>query len=394
MRIGFLLLDLGGASRVGFGSGGLANAEQQRQIFDAYVAEWNDRGGINGRRIVPVYAAFDPLSNDSKHAACLALTEDTPTFAVVDGSGGFYGASVLCFTEAHKTPLFTGAGLNATSAEIQRRSEGRLFGLSMSGPRMLANAARIWHEQGILKDKTIGILDWDELGNPETVDEGLIATLEDLGHSVEERIVLAADPGTAAGQIPLAVQQMRTAGVDLVVNATQGLYMAQFSQAADSQGYRPSYVASDWALNGTDFTAQNNSPGYDGTPLVTVFRGNDIGRLPISEPERRCEEIYRKRIGPPPPRDPANPNAWVGFAVRCAVLEYFVLGARAAGEDLTHATLATGMESLGSLEVALFTPGAFRPGKPDLADNYFLQRWTFSCRCYRVVSGPHPAPLR
>src|SRR5204863_8645869 len=102
--LGVLILELGGASRVGFQGGGLANADEQQRIFQAYVDDWNSVGGINGRKIVPVYARFDPLSNDSKQAACLALTEDAKVFAVLDPSG-FSGAAVLCLTEAPHTPL-------------------------------------------------------------------------------------------------------------------------------------------------------------------------------------------------------------------------------------------------------------------------------------------------
>lgn len=392
VRIGVLLLDLGGASAVGFGAPGLPSPEGQRRIWEGYLAEWNAGGGINGRKIEAVYRNFDPLSAASRQAACLALTEDGKAFAVFDPTGGFNGGDILCFTERFKTTFIGGGVFNNTSEEVHRRSGNRLFGLSMRGPRMLRNAALVWNQLGLLKGKTIGVLDWGVLGNPQTVDIGLLTTLEELGYSVKHRVVMAERYEDGASQIPLAVQQMRSAGVDLVIHVTAGLYMAQFSQAAESQGYRPNYVTSDWALNGSDFTNQNNASSFDGTPLVTTFRGNDLGNVPINGAERRCDETYRRRIGPPPARQ-AESSAWNVSQLICGVLDVFGRGARAAGADLTRDSFAAGTQSLGPLEVPMYLPGAFRPGKFDLADQYFVERWRADCKCYRYVSGPHPAPV-
>lgn len=392
IRIGVLLLDLGGASAVGFGAPGLPSPEGQRRIWEGHIAEWNEAGGINGRRIVPVFRAFDPLSASSRKAACLALTEDAKTFAVFDPTSGYNGGDILCFTEQHRTTFISSGVFNNTSDEVHRRSGNRLFGLSMRGPRILRNATLVWNQLGLLKGKTIGVLDWNVLGNPQTVDKGLVATLEELGYEVTKRVILPERYEDGAAQIPVAVQQMRSAGVDLIVHVTAGLYMAQFSQAAESQGYAPRYVTSDWALNGSDFTNQNNAASFDGTPLVTTFRGNDLAHIPINAAERRCDEIYRRRIGPPPAREEES-SAWNVSQMICGVLDVFGRGARSVGPDLTRDRFAGGVHAIGELEVPLYLPGAFRPGKFDLADHYYVQHWKAGCKCYRVVSGPHRAPV-
>ena len=389
IKVGILLLDLGGANQLGFGAAGLPSIAEQQRYWEVFLAEVNEAGGILGRTIEPVFRSYDALDNTSREAACLALADDAKVFAILESTGGFNSTPVLCVTERFKVPLFVGGNLNQTSDEIIRRSNGLLVGLSTKGSRMLAMATHVWHELGLLKGKTIGVLDYGDLGNPQVVDAGLVKTLKELGYAVKARYIFDVDQSSAASQVPIAVQEMRSAGVDLIVNASYGLYVAQFTQAADAQGYRPTYVSSDWLANGSDFAAQNNSAGYNGTVIATTGRVNDRAGYPISGPEKRCVEILTRRAGTAPDRDDQD-GYFAVAAYDCALVELFTRAAREAGPSLTRSGLSAAAQRLGRLDLPMFGAGRFAPGKFDLADDYMIQRWEFTCRCFRYVSGPHP----
>jgi ABC-type branched-subunit amino acid transport system substrate-binding protein len=51
--------------------------------FKTVIDDINANGGVNGRKIVPVFAPVNPVGTDPAQAACLKLTEDQKVFAVV-----------------------------------------------------------------------------------------------------------------------------------------------------------------------------------------------------------------------------------------------------------------------------------------------------------------------
>src|SRR6516165_2818396 len=71
----------------------------QQQAFQIFVDDINAKGGINGRKIVPVYKTYCPINNTTELTACTSLTEDDHVFAAI---GSFYdpsGDAQLCFTK-------------------------------------------------------------------------------------------------------------------------------------------------------------------------------------------------------------------------------------------------------------------------------------------------------
>src|SRR5438309_9301636 len=48
----------------------------QEQAYNAFIDNINEKGGINGRKIVPVYRTICPVPVDLTLAACTSFTED------------------------------------------------------------------------------------------------------------------------------------------------------------------------------------------------------------------------------------------------------------------------------------------------------------------------------
>ena len=244
---------------VSFG-GKLGDPEKQ---WRAFIDDLNERGGIGGRRINAVYRLFDIVDPDSMRAACIYLTEEAHVFAVL---GGFYGDPILCLTEQHKTLLVAQA---SEADEFYLRSKGMYFSLATNKDRALRNLVARMHTDGVLTGRTIGVLDQEGI-DAIPVERTLMPELERHGYKVTYYASIAADAGAAQAQIPIEVQRMRAAGVDLVLPAS-GLILANvFAQEADSQRYHPQYVVSDFASGATDLYTAAMPDSFQGSIGYTV----------------------------------------------------------------------------------------------------------------------------
>ena len=379
IKLGFLLLDVGGIGRVGIGVPGV-DPEQQRQTFEAQMAEINDAGGIHGRKVVGVYDKFDVLSHDDMRRACLAM-RDQKVFAVIS-AGGYYGPSILCLTQEGGTALVTQGG-SGTPTEYVRRSNGLLFALYPISDRLMANWVAELDRLGMLRGKRIGVITGEATNPNNTVVGGeLEPALKRAGYEVAHVSQFSADPSTAASQVPVEVQQMRTKNVDLVLVTVGTLAATQFVQTADSQGYRPRYSITDWVSMTTDASNQNMPPSYDGTIAITTYRTGEE-RMGVKEnpAERSCREIYERRTGRKLGEKGSNEH---GLTVtNCTTLDVALRGLVKAGPELTRGAFSRGMQSLGEFPMTLWGGGSFRPGKFGAADFVRPLRWYGDCRCLK-----------
>lgn len=373
IKLGFLLLDLGSVARIGVSVQG--DPAGQRASFDGFVAEINSRGGIHGRKVVPVYKSFDPLSEDSMREACVYLTRDAKVFAIY-APGAFSGSPLLCITEEGRTPLVY-AGNVGTPSEFVRRSGGRLFSIVQASDRMMPNWANELHQIGALRGRRIGVLTSESSDPGQSVIKGaLVPALERLGYEVAHVSRLSGDISTGASQVPVEVQQMRSKRVDFVFLAATTVQTTQFVQAADNQGYRPRYSISDWGGMANDTSNQNMPPSYDGTILIAQSR---VGGARVKEPEgavqRACREVYERQTKRKFPEDRGRVDA------ECQGVRILEGGLQAAGPDLTRASFVAGVQRLGTFEMSNWYAGSFRPGKFDAVDWSRAVRWQGDCTC-------------
>lgn len=384
VRIGMLLLDLGGIGELGF-QGGPGSPELQRKIYEALVADANERNLASAREIEAVYVTFNPLEESSMQAACQRLAQDEKVFAALN-VGGYYGDAILCLTERYEVGFFAGA---SEATPWYQRSGGRFFSLTANKDRLLANQAGELDRLGVLTGKKIGILTKEPRHQDgAAVVRTLEPVLRSLGHTVAYRTELSNDAGTASTQMPVAVSQMRQAGVDFVVVATNTVYATQFVQQAESQGFLPAYSASDFAQGTVDFSAQNMPRSYDGALGITSTRINEHRQgLPEPERDRACRELITRRSGIALER---GSDEYGTAVISCDLVQYVAAGLGRAGPRLRLPSWSSGMQSLGPVALANSGNGSFRAGKYDASDQFRLVRWEFDCKCW-LPAGPFRA---
>ena len=79
IKIGVTYVDLAAVRATGIK---LDHGDYEK-AFQTVIDDINAKGGINGRKIVPVFAPINPIGTDPAQAACVKLTEDEKVFAVI-----------------------------------------------------------------------------------------------------------------------------------------------------------------------------------------------------------------------------------------------------------------------------------------------------------------------
>jgi ABC-type branched-subunit amino acid transport system substrate-binding protein len=379
VKVGVILLDLAGASKLIGGLAG-ASADDQQAALQAFFDDANAAGGINGRKIVPVYTKYDPVSGDA-NVNCNQLTEDDKVFTVF--SEGVFGAPVLCVTQQHATPLLNiGGYIN----EYYARSRGLLFTFRPSKPRSARGGAFALDALGVLKDKTVGVFTSRAGDDDVAVDTGLVPALNQLGHKVAHISRLSAD-STNSSQIPVEVNQMRASGADLVFLETNVVYDTQFVQQADSQGYRPLYALSDSDDNISDFFASNMPASFRAVGISANRTGEQRVNLPESPTDAHCRGVVEKATHTSLARGSASYETAMGA---CNLVREFVRGARAVGVNLTRGGFSASMQAIGSFPQAYAAGGSFRSGKFDAADLVRPLQADMGCKCWMPSGGFQP----
>ena len=375
VKIGAILTDLAGATKLIGGLAG-ASAQDQQDALQAFIDEANRAGGINGRKITTVYTSYDPVAGDST-PNCNKLAEDDKVFAIV--SWGMFGPPVLCVTQQHGVPLVNTGGF---TDEYYRKSRGLLFTIKAGKARANRSTASDLDAQGVLKGRTIGVFTSRAGDDDVAVDEGLVPTLNQLGHKVAHISRMGTDGSPS--QIPIEVNQMRSKGVDLIFLNTNVVFDTQFVQQADSQGYRPLYALSDAEDNISDFFLSNMPSSFQAVGITANRTGEQRVGTPEPALDAECRGVVEKATG----KQLARGTAGYEVAMSgCNQIRLLVRGATAAGIELTRTRFSAGMQSLGAFPQAYAGGGSFGSGKFDAADYIRTVRSDMECKCWKPADG-------
>src|SRR5580704_1098788 len=81
---------------------------EQIPAIHLYVNQINKAGGINGRKINPIIAQYDPTNDAEMESLCRQWTQGgPPACAVVDGIGTWEQDDQLCVAQQGQTPLIS-----------------------------------------------------------------------------------------------------------------------------------------------------------------------------------------------------------------------------------------------------------------------------------------------
>lgn len=378
IKVGVPVFDAAQLTTVGIQPGGY-DADVETAAWNAFIDEVNERGGVAGRQIEPVYRVWGIETEAEYLAACAELAEDEQVFAMFAWSF-FPTDAILCVTEQHRIPLFKGDP--ESDQNVLDASDGYLSTTLASYKRQFQNLAWGLHASGELDNATIGILGIEEF----TWADEVAATLEELGYTPARVSEVRRADRAYEAQIPAEILQMKDRGVDLVILAAPFEITTSFVTQAEAQGFTPRYAVTDTGGATENLTTQNMPAAFDGTIGVTMRRAHEW-RLPDwEEPEvdRACRETFEQRTGET--IGLAQDDRRLMVQMICSIIQRFETAGNAAGDGLTRDSLQEAIAGIGEVDLPFTGGGSFGPGKLDGADYVRTLEWEFDCKCWNITS--------
>ncbi|MHB8465657.1 MAG: ABC transporter substrate-binding protein [Acidimicrobiales bacterium] len=366
IKVGIVLLDLGGASAFGAAVPGFDPKVQQHE-WQTYIDDLNKRGGVNGRKLQAVYVKADPVDTNSQRQACLQLTQDDKVFLVINGASAL-GTSELCVTAENHTLDFSGQ-LDPT--EYYQRSGGLLITQQQHGNRWFTDWARALDHIGKLRGRHLGILT-DQDRADVMVNGGLVPSLRQLGYSVTYLADVSGDPERGPSEIPAQLQQMRVKGVDAVFLATSFVNATAFANDADKQQWRPQYFTSDWSGDDVGTLLGGMPPSFDGAIATTDYAYSPSPAHPEPAWAKECRQRWNTLTGAA--ITPANGQDYANIVAVCLTMRLVDTATTTAGRFLTRAGVSGAVQDLGPFNWGGLG-GHFGPRRTDWAQNMRPMTW-------------------
>jgi ABC-type branched-subunit amino acid transport system substrate-binding protein len=306
------------------------------KTYNAVIDDLNKKGGVNGRKIVPVFGKVNPLGTAPAQEVCLKLTEDQKVFAAV---GFFILDAQQCYVAQHDTPVLGGT-MNPTYLQQAKAPWMTLD----SGPEVTPRAIDALAASGALKGK-IGVVAaateeknlLDAVVTPSLKRHGVKYTTAIIDAPLTDTVAATQQAGTIA-------QRFQSDGIKTVLLV--GSTPSAFSNALKNTDYRPKLV-------GTPFSTFQAAAINKATDPA-LWKGavtSDIG-TDFNDPSlQKCYRLVEKATGDTIVQYPESgkPDYQASASAACRYISLFSQLAGAAGKELTVAGFGKAAEKLGSV---------------------------------------------
>jgi hypothetical protein len=310
---------------------------------DAYGAlfkELNAHGGIDGRKVVPVFVAVNPTGTAAAASSCTQLVEDDHVFLA------FAPLSGICYLE-HGTPTINGT-VNATVPGHAAAN------FTLSPPAAAYDPLQI----AVLAKNHVHVVQTGVNSAPAT------------------------DQVASFQQIGTIAQRFQNAGVNLVVAVGQGSAAWPDAQQTNQDTYNPPWVG----------TSYNDLAGYTvGKTSDATYVKNAITTTPGQAAStawrdpliQQCVHTIKKAypsdtIGSPvdQPASETSDSPYVSVMNACQNVAIFNAIAKAAGKNLTVASFTRAGKGLHNVVFPAVGASVSFNGKPYAIGNVHLARYS------------------
>jgi hypothetical protein len=385
ITIGIGVLDLAGA--IGNSAAGVASADELQRIAAAAIADVNARGGVQCRSLVAKYYKGNPINQDQLRATCLQIIQDRPFLFADAGAFAYPFGAYNCLSQ-QKVPVLTPTNITAT--DVQRF--GPYVASYTSNAETAMSTAVFGAKQMGMFDpakgfKKLGLLFEDCAPEFNRAMEAALSKAGVTGGQISKYEFPCPSGGFASpSQMSQAVIQHRRDGVTHVFMLTGGGSQKSYTEAANTQGFRPKQIFSDY--NGMMVTAGSatgpRGDTIDGALGITtnLFGLDTTPGLQPDAGTRRCQAIIAK-AGLPPSYVFGKQGGTVCDAVWAA--EAALKGAK----ELTRAAALPGLFNAGPIQYSYPNPPATyaAPSKFSGGDTWWPTQFHADCNCWRVLDA-------
>jgi len=343
--------------------------------YKALINQINHSGGINGRKIAPVFSAVNPLGTSGAATACTQLTEDDGVFVVL---GFFQTADTACYLDTHATPII---GQSLTTQESSK-AQAPWYNDQISQSELVPKEMAYFKEQGAFAGKKVAVVGT----YADTQEMALVATAlrNAKAHVVATATNSVPDTDTTAQvqEYGVIAEKFKSAGADVVVavgNSGNGWPSAlQQNQST----YTPRLIATDY--NDLDAYVSNKA-GVSQQILKNVLTAGPTppAKVTWDDPTMKsCVATIQKAepnasISNPVTATASTPVTYTAPETACPQVALLKAIITAAGKTLTTQTFARGAASLKGISL----PGGggtfnFSGGHNDGNGPVFVYTWS------------------
>jgi ABC-type branched-subunit amino acid transport system substrate-binding protein len=273
----------------------------QEQNYQAYIDDINERGGINGRKIVPVFHRFCPIPDAARLVSiCTKFTDDDKVFAVMGNLFDPSGNAQTCVAKKHKTVLFA---YMLTKEIIDKSPPGLIIYPGNVPERTTQILTGLLKNAGTLSGKKVAIL--GETTSSKTVTSSVEPALKALGVQTGSTAILqiaGLDTTSAQSQLDSFIERWKTEGVNaLFVSGTQ-VASNQFLDKVRSE--MPEVLLVTDVGEVLDFAKDATKAGKKPNPYegILAATGPTESEYDSSENWKYCADIYKAKTGKDAPK--------------------------------------------------------------------------------------------
>ncbi len=314
------------------------NHGDYEKSYRVVIDDLNKQGGINGRKIVPVFAAINPLGTAPAQEACLKLTEDEKVFAAMS----FFNADApLCFVDSHDTPLLGGQTTSTNLAQAKAPWATLESGAEL-GPRQIDALVKA----GALKGKLgiVAIADEEQSQLKDVV----LPALKQHKLSGTTAIIDApsSDPLANVQQATTIMERFKSDGVKTVLLV--GGAVTAVVNALSKSDYRPKLAAT----NARNLASTASNPATDPAVVKTAIAA-DAGFIFSNPALKKCFALIEKATGNKIIENvpQGEPQYRVSAQTACEYMSLFTTLAKAAGKNLTVDSFGKAIDKTKTVDV-------------------------------------------
>jgi Periplasmic binding protein len=356
------------------------NRGDQQAVYDAYVADVNENGGVLGRQIEPVYETYCPIGNAEALEVCTKLTQDEEVFAVTGVFIDFSGDAQLCLSRDNETVHI---GRELERAWIEEAPPGLLVTPQIAAERRIEVLMNLLETEGSLEDKTVAVMSDDDTAA--RAEAAVIPALDELGVDQGSTAVITVTDAndTAAGQAQLDsfIEKWKQEDVDTIVLVGLSIVSRQWVEKIKDKMPDVQLLADtptstlEAARDAQHDNPENNA--YEG--LITADGRNgqetyealvDDGCVKIAEDATGETVVAPEELKPG--TDGKRTELWITVSDACTDLWMFRDIAEKAGADLTNDSWAEAVEGFGEITIPGQEFSSFGPDKYDAEDGFRL----------------------
>jgi ABC-type branched-subunit amino acid transport system substrate-binding protein len=351
----------------------------QQQAYQIFFDDINAKGGVNGRKLTPVFESYcpPPLNPTQELAACTALTEDHHVFAVI---GTFYdptGNAQLCFTKKHHTIVIA----DSLTDVLAEKTPGMLLTPDIAPERRTNVIMSLLRRQRTLNGKKVGTI--SDSANRSRVTNVVEPALRDLGvrRGADATLAIASgDLTDAQSQLDSFIERWKGDGTNALVLVGDDVAAKQFVDRIKKALPNMLLVADTTSIldGGREDQKAGESPNpYDGA----ITAEGDTGLEHTHRPHfAYCRDIWEKATG----RKVPSPNVVVKLPNGkqndiygevedgCLFVNFFATIAERVGPDLNNDNWVRTVDNFGPVDDTSTVYASLHKGKYDADDTYGL----------------------